>query len=133
MPEPPQINWAPSTLPSARRWQNNQFFCIITELTKAGSYQDTIPVLQLLAQLAPCSNQRAGTNYYTLNCTESSWSFRLVKMSYACQQRQIFSEHENFCKTLETCFLSQLLWKLRLSKVLPKPHLMMKYFTFNSW
>lgn len=51
MPESPQINWSLSTLPSTRHWQSNQFFCIITELSKAGSYQDTIPVLQLLARL----------------------------------------------------------------------------------
>lgn len=58
----PQINWLPSTLLASSNWQNNQFFCIITEWSKAGSYQ-TIPALQLLSRLTA-----TGNNSYILHC-----------------------------------------------------------------
>lgn len=106
MPESPQINWAPSTLPSTRHWQNNQFFCLITQLSKAGSYQDNAcaPSTNQALSSYPCSNPRAANNSYVLNCTESrcsgvsDWSRCLMFANRA----RFFSERDNLYKTLET-------------------------------
>lgn len=100
MTQSPQINWPPSTLPTSSNWQNNQFFCIITEWSKAGSYQ-TIPVLQLLARLtARIHVQIKGLAiipmYYIVQ-----QSFKLVKMPH-CPQRDFLPDCENFCKISET-------------------------------
>lgn len=119
--------------------KKNQFFCLITELSKAGSYQDNtcVPTTGQAQSSYPCSNQRAGNNSYILSYTASScsgvsdWSRCLMFANRArvFQNTRTFAKH---WRPLRTCFLSQLLWKLRSSKVLSKSHLMMKNFTFNS-
>lgn len=61
----------------------------------------------------PHSNQRAGNNSYVLNCTESSCLLRANRDRFF-QNTRTFAKH---WRLLRTCFISQLLWKLRLSKV----------------
>lgn len=61
------------------------------------------------------------------------WSFRLARCLTFVNTARFFQKTTTFAKhwkPFRTCLLSQLIWKVRFSKALPKSHLMMKYFTF---
>lgn len=118
-----------------RHWQTNQFFCLMTGLSKADSCLDTIPALQPLARLrAHIYVQIKGLVViatYSIVQNQDAGQHQIGQVVSCLPTEPVFFNMRTLAKhwrALRTCCLSQLLWKLRFSKVLSK-----SYFIWNTW